>query len=105
MTKPFHKFHQGPIVTMRWSTKHDLWSRVDIGVGAREQTANCLAQLKVGKRILLLYTAKLAPTWAQELAELLRADKYVVSELALPDGEECKSLETLSLVWDALQTN
>lgn len=103
MSLAFHKFHEGPIITLRWTTQTNLQSRVNIGVGARQHLVECLAQLKVGKRVLLLYPTALAATWGEELEQLLEKSGYQTNVLQMPDGEVGKSLECLSEIWDTLQ--
>jgi 3-dehydroquinate synthase len=103
MSLAFHKFHEGPIIRLRWTTQTDLQSRVAVGVGARQHLVECLAQLKVGKRVLLLYPSALAATWGEEIEKLLDQSDYQVSVLQMPDGEIGKSLECLSEIWDTLQ--
>lgn len=101
----FHKFHEGPIITMRWQVKEDIRSRIDSGIGARKSIADILAQLNVGSRVLLVTPDSLDAMWASELSEILASRDYSVVTLDVADGDECKSIESLQKIWDVLQEN
>ena len=51
---------------------------------------------------LIVSNATVAPLYAERLANQLRVRHRRVLQLALPDGEEFKTAETLNLVYDAL---
>lgn len=54
-----------------------------------------------GRTVLIVTTPPVAALWLDRLAEPLRAEGFRVRDLVVPDGEEAKSLEVLSQVYDA----
>lgn len=95
--------HSGPVVTISWNAQMDVRSRVDVGVGARRRLPAILGQMGAGKRVLMLAQPYMAAHWFSDLMSALISDDYQVSTLEVPDGEACKSTDTLLRVWEDLQ--
>ncbi len=95
--------HTGPVVTISWNTQIDIRSRVDVGVGARRRLPAILGQIGAGRRVMMIAQPYMAAHWFSDLMSALTADEYQVSTLEVPDGEACKSTETLLRVWEDLQ--
>lgn len=95
--------HSGPVVTISWNTQLDVRSRVDVGVGARRRLPAILGQIGAGKRVMMLAQPYMAAHWFSDLMSALTSDDYQVSTLEVPDGEACKSTDTLFKVWEDLQ--
>lgn len=95
--------HSGPVVTISWNTQLDVRSRVDVGVGARRRLPAILGQIGAGKRVLMIAQPYMAAHWFSDIMSTLTSDAYQVSTLEVPDGEACKSTETLLRVWEDLQ--
>ncbi len=95
--------HSGPVVTISWNTQLDVRSRVDVGVGARRRLPAILGQIGAGKRVLMIAQPYMAAHWFSDIMSTLTSDEYQVSTLEVPDGEACKSTETLLRVWEDLQ--
>lgn len=104
MTVAHHKVrHSGPVVSMLWKTSLKAHSRLMVGAGARQRLADVLGQLKVGKRVLVLYQPSISNRWLADLDAALFSKNYQVTALPAPDGEECKTVNFLSRVWNVLQ--
>lgn len=95
--------HTGPVVTISWNTQLDVRSRVDVGLGARRRLPAILGQIGAGRRVLMLAQPYMAAHWFSDMMSTLTSDEYQVSTLEVPDGEACKSTDTLLKVWEDLQ--
>ena len=95
--------HSGPVVTMSWNTQLDLRTRVDVGSGARRRLPAILSQIGAGRRVLVLSQPFIPGHWFSDLTGALTSDHYQVSTREVPDGEACKSTDSLLRSWDALQ--
>jgi 3-dehydroquinate synthase len=103
MSSPFHKFHQGPVVTMRWTSLLNLKTRVDVGYDARKNAGDIISQATSGKKVLIVHQAAMKNNWLDDLYQILDNQKLAISTLELADGEEGKSFESLSQIWQTLQ--
>ena len=74
---------------------------IHIGSGLLDDPASW-AGLPASADALIVSNATVAPLYADRLATQLRGRHRRVLQLALPDGEEFKTAETLNLVYDAL---
>jgi 3-dehydroquinate synthase len=74
---------------------------IHIGSGLLDDPASW-AGLPASADALIVSNATVAPLYADRLAIQLRGRHRRVLHLALPDGEEFKTAETLNLVYDAL---
>ena len=74
---------------------------IHIGSGLLDDPASW-AGLPASADALIVSNATVAPLYADRLAIQLRGRHRRVLQLALPDGEEFKTAETLNLVYDAL---
>ncbi len=97
-----HKTHHGESLNLNWHTSFDTATRVVVGKGVLAKVPEVLAQLKTGKRVLLLKQPKLFLEEVDALKSVLHAKEFAVDILELPDGEACKSIEQLTKIWDVL---
>jgi 3-dehydroquinate synthase len=76
-----------------------------IGPGLLGQPGNLSPYIK-GSRVLVVTNEVVAPLYLETLkASLQGASNMQVDALVLPDGEHCKTLTTLQLVYDELLSN
>ena len=86
--------------------------RVDIALGERSypiligaallDDAASFAHLPAATSALIVTNVTVAPLYAQRLQRALRGSYKAVHIVALPDGEEFKTWQTLNLIFDAL---
>ena len=74
---------------------------IHIGSGVLDDSAS-YAGLPASADALIISNATVAPLYAQRLATQLAKRHRRVLQLALPDGEQYKTAETLNLVYDSL---
>ena len=77
---------------------------ITIGQGVLDDPAAYPAAA-TGNQALIVTNTTVAPLYAERLARMLAGRHAQVHQLALPDGEQHKSWETLNLIFDALLTH
>ena len=77
---------------------------ITIGQGLLDDPAAYPAAA-TGTQALIVTNTTVAPLYAERLARMLAGRHAQVHQLALPDGEQHKSWETLNLIFDALLTH
>ena len=75
-----------------------------IGSGLLDDPGACAA-VPPGSDALIVSNTTVAPLYAERLAQALAVRHRQLHQLALPDGEQHKSWETLNLIFDALLTH
>jgi 3-dehydroquinate synthase len=95
--------HKTDLINVLLKTNVPLSTRVAIGEGAIESAGAILKQTNAGNRVLLLAQPTLLNTWAAAAGEHIKEAGYATTILELPDGEECKSHESLLRVWEQMQ--
>lgn len=96
--------HKTDLINVVLKTTVPLSTRVAIGEGAVSSVGGLFKQLNAGERVLVLTQPTLADTWAASTLESLKEAGYSATLLELPDGEECKSHESLLRVWEQMQS-
>lgn len=94
---------QDQVYTILLNATTALQSRVDFGPGARHRSGKILKQLGSGAKILMLSQKSLPEPWMNDLNLALEKEQFQVHRLVLPDGEEAKTLEQISLCWEQMQ--
>src|SRR5947209_6021166 len=102
MTSRHKSRHKGPILSMSWKASLEVNTRLGVGEGARMRLPQLLAQVGAGSRVLLLFQEPMIDPWLAEMETLLSSG-YKVSAMSLADGEHCKSVGSLTQVWNVLQ--
>jgi 3-dehydroquinate synthase len=74
---------------------------IEIGAGLIER-ADTWASVPSGGRALVVTNTTVAPLYAARLQQAISTRHEAVHALALPDGEEYKTWQTLNLIYDAL---
>lgn len=95
--------HKTDIINVLMRTEVPIKSRVAIGAGSIGNIGSILRQSGAGERVVLLTQPTLVETWAATVGELLTESGYETKIVALPDGEECKSHESLLRIWTQMQ--
>lgn len=93
--------HEG--FTILAQSSQEIRSRIDIGPGYLHRTADVLKQCAAGAKVLIATQGSIPEVWRLELAQTISDQGFAVEEIILPEGEECKSEETLLAVWNRLQ--
>ena len=57
------------------------------------------------KRVAIVSNTTVAPLYMEQLSKLLESNGVKVVSIILPDGEQYKNIETLTLIYDALLTH
>jgi 3-dehydroquinate synthase len=96
--------HKTDLINVVLKTTAPLTTRVAIGEGAVGNTGAILKQNNAGQRVLLLTQPTLKDTWGAAVAENIKEAGFETTVLELPDGEQCKSHETLLKVWERMQS-
>ncbi len=65
---------------------------------------DCLLPWIRGKQVLVVSNSTVAPLYAAQILETLRANGLTVADVTLPDGEQFKDWQHLNLIFDALLT-
>ncbi|MBQ6585803.1 MAG: 3-dehydroquinate synthase, partial [Coriobacteriales bacterium] len=75
---------------------------VRIGKGTLKRFGECLREINDSKRCLLLSDNTVGNLYGKRVRKVLEAAGYEVVDLAMPDGEENKSLEVAGELWAAM---
>jgi 3-dehydroquinate synthase len=76
--------------------------RILVGTGALATVGPELAQLGVGRRVALISDPGILRLHGQPVRDGLRAAGFDLIEVALPEGEQAKTLDVARTVWDRL---
>lgn len=95
--------HKTDLINVLMRTEVPIKSRVAIGEGAIGNIGSILKQSNAGERVLLLTQPTILGTWGATVAEQLKEAGFATSIFELPDGEECKSHESLLRIWEQMQ--
>jgi 3-dehydroquinate synthase len=93
------------LINVRLRTTTQLETRAAIGEGGIESAGSILKQLGAGNRVLVLTQPSLMNSWAATAVEHIKEAGFTTSVMELPDGEECKSHESLIRVWEQMQSS
>jgi 3-dehydroquinate synthase len=91
-------------------TSHDI-VRVDLADGrdypiyigssfTDEETSSMLRRHIGGKRVLIVTNDRISPMYLEKYTNLLSGEGLVVDTVVLPDGEENKTYECMSMILD-----
>ena len=87
------------------TVKVDLKDRtynIHIGNGLLNKTGDLISSLPVRKNIAIITNTTIAPLYLKKIkTSLLKAD-FKVHEIILPDGEDYKTLNTISGIYNEL---
>lgn len=97
--------HKTDLINVVLRTTASITTRVAIGEGAVSSVGSILKQCAaVGQRVLVLTQPTLMDTWAAAALESLKDAGFSTTLMELPDGEDCKSHESLLRVWEQMQS-
>jgi shikimate kinase/3-dehydroquinate synthase len=75
--------------------------RVEVGAGARSRLPARAAEITASGRALVVSDDVVAPLWADTMIAALRAQRGDVASVAIPAGEQHKTLSTVERIWGA----
>lgn len=96
--------HKTDLINVLLRLSIPVSARVAIAEGAIGNAGAILKQCNAGGRVLLLTQPTLLDTWTAAAVESIEEAGFSASVLELPDGEECKSHESLLRVWQEMQS-
>jgi 3-dehydroquinate synthase len=103
MVRHKHSASSDNAINLQWKTSSQLETKVFIGQNAIGRLTGLLSIANAGDKVLLLRQASrfenVNESWRQSLA----SERFQLFDLVMPDGEACKSSESLLLVWQRLQ--
>lgn len=97
------RLHSDKAYTILMRANTEIQSRVDFGNGVRHKTGDVLRQVAAGSKVLLLRQESLPEQWFQDLQKSLESESYKVISHTLADGEEAKTIESLTACWQIMQ--
>ncbi|MCR6545971.1 3-dehydroquinate synthase [Dehalobacterium formicoaceticum] len=74
--------------------------QIQIGSKMLAHLGTELKKLKIPEKILIITNTTVAPLYGDVVAKTLREAGFALETLALPDGEDFKTLETVSRIYD-----
>lgn len=94
--------NQQNLSTLNWHTNIEAGTKIIIGRGAIQELPNALSGISAGKNILILTQNDFFNDAIKHLESQLEAQGKLIHVLKLPDGEDCKSIEQLTEIWNVL---
>jgi 3-dehydroquinate synthase len=98
-----HRSLTDPSINILWRTSFNVETKIFVGQGVVNRIPGLLSQSDAGKKVLLLRQSPAFEILRCGLAQELSDQGYELFDLVLPDGEACKSSESLLAVWQKLQ--
>ncbi len=96
-----HKHHLEPL-NLNWRSSIGIETRVVIGQGTLNKLSDLLTQLHAGSKVLLLKQRGLFTEEIEQIKVDLHACGMSAHILEAPIGEDCKSVDYLTKIWDIL---
>jgi len=98
-----HRSVTASSINILWRSSFDVETKIFVGQGVVNRIPGLLSQSNAGKKVLLLRQSQAFEILRRGLAQELSDNGYELFDLVLPDGEACKSSESLLVVWQKLQ--